>query len=42
MKLLAATLISLSLLAPASAQDSEAIRIIRKGSQPSGGWRREH
>jgi 4-carboxymuconolactone decarboxylase len=33
MKLLAATLISLSLLAQASAQDSQAIRIIRKGSQ---------
>lgn len=35
MKLLAATLISLSLLAPASAQYSQAIRIIRNGSQPS-------
>jgi 4-carboxymuconolactone decarboxylase len=33
MKLLAATLISLSLLAQASAQDSQAIRITRRGSQ---------
>jgi 4-carboxymuconolactone decarboxylase len=35
MKLLAAIVISLSLLAQASAQDSQAIRIVRKGSQPS-------
>lgn len=35
MKLLVAIVISLSLLATASAQDSQAIRIIRKGSQPS-------
>jgi 4-carboxymuconolactone decarboxylase len=35
MKLLVAFVISLSLLAPASAQDSQTIRIIRKGSQPS-------
>lgn len=35
MKLLVAIVISLSLLAPASAQDSQAIRIVRKGSQPS-------
>ena len=41
MKLLAATVMSLSLLAPASAQtsqapqDSQAIRIMRRGSQPS-------
>jgi 4-carboxymuconolactone decarboxylase len=33
MKLLAATLITLSLLAQASAQDSQAIRIMRRGSQ---------
>lgn len=35
MKLLAATLILLSLLAPASGQDSQAIKITRRGSQPS-------
>lgn len=35
MKLLGATLISLPLLAPVSAQDSQAISIIRRGSQPS-------
>lgn len=35
MKLLAATLISLSLLAPAAAQDSQAIKIARRGTQPS-------
>ena len=35
MKLLAATLMSLSLLASASAQDSQTIRITRRGSQPS-------
>ncbi len=33
MKLLAAMLITLSLLAQASAQDSQAIRIMRRGSQ---------
>lgn len=35
MKLLVAIVISLSLFTPASAQDSQAIRIIRNGSQPS-------
>src|ERR1700755_31170 len=35
MKLLVTTVISFSLLVPASAQDSQAIRIVRKGSQPS-------
>ena len=35
MKLLAATAIMRSLLAPVSAQDSQALRIIRKGAQPS-------
>ena len=35
MKLLAATVITLSLLASASAQDSQPIRITRSGSQPS-------
>ncbi len=35
MKLLAATALSLALLAPAFAQDSQAIRITRRGSQPS-------
>jgi 4-carboxymuconolactone decarboxylase len=35
MRLLAATVMSLSLLAPAFAQDSQAIRIARRGSQAS-------